>query len=138
MRVLFDTKLKLPSETASRTSPTILRLCRRNEHRFGGTISSPARKTHLAFWVDDLQALITWLCRLSTSMKAAVFDVQINPANPAFSYEKLQRAKDRGFRSTRISSDLRMIVHQASEDVCAYYVGQVVRVNQTCMPQRRH
>ena len=58
-----------------------------------------------------------------TRAKAAVFDFQINPANPGFSYEKLQRAKDRGFRSARISSDLRIIVHQAGEDVCAYYVG---------------
>lgn len=58
-----------------------------------------------------------------TRAKAAVFDFQINPANPGFSYEKLHRAKTPGFRSARISSDLRLIVHQDGEDVCACYVG---------------
>jgi hypothetical protein len=30
-----------------------------------------------------------------TRAKAAVFDFQLNPAAPGFSYEKLQHAKDR-------------------------------------------
>jgi mRNA-degrading endonuclease RelE of RelBE toxin-antitoxin system len=58
-----------------------------------------------------------------TRAKAAVFDFQVNPANPGFSYEKLHRAKTAGFRSARISADLRLIVHQDGEDVCACFVG---------------
>jgi mRNA-degrading endonuclease RelE of RelBE toxin-antitoxin system len=58
-----------------------------------------------------------------TRAKAAVFDFQLNPASPGFSYEKLHRAKDPNFRSARISSDLRLIVHQQGENVCACYVG---------------
>ena len=58
-----------------------------------------------------------------TRAKAAVFDFQLNPAAPGFSYEKLQRAKDQNFRSARVSSDLRFIVHHAGENVCACYVG---------------
>jgi hypothetical protein len=58
-----------------------------------------------------------------TRAKAAAYDFQVNPAKPGFSYEKLQRALDRNFRSARISSDLRFIIHQDGEDVCACYVG---------------
>lgn len=58
-----------------------------------------------------------------TRAKAAVFDFQINPASPGFSYEKLHRAKTAGFRSARISADLRLIVHQDGDDSCACYVG---------------
>ena len=59
-----------------------------------------------------------------TRAKAAVFDFQLNPASPGFSYERLQRAKDPNFRSARVSSDLRFIVHQMGENICACYVGQ--------------
>jgi len=58
-----------------------------------------------------------------TRAKAAVFDFQLNPASPGFSYERLQRAKDPNFRSARVSSDLRFIVHQIGENTCACYVG---------------
>jgi hypothetical protein len=58
-----------------------------------------------------------------TRAKAAVFDFQLNPASPGFSYERLQRAKDPNFRSARVSSDLRFIVHQMGENICACYVG---------------
>ena len=55
--------------------------------------------------------------------KTAVFDFQLNPASPGFSYEKLHRAKDLNFRSARVSSDLRFIVHQLGENICLCFVG---------------
>lgn len=57
------------------------------------------------------------------SAKADLIDFQMNPAAPGFSYEKLQRAKDKNMRAARISGDLRLIVHQLGQHVCACYVG---------------
>jgi mRNA-degrading endonuclease RelE of RelBE toxin-antitoxin system len=44
------------------------------------------------------------------AVKTAVFDLQINPDNPGFSYHKLDRAKDQNFASVRVSRDIRLIL----------------------------
>lgn len=73
---------------------------------------------------DSFQRSLTRLTAdEQTLAKAAVFDFQLNPAAPGFSYEKLHRAKDRNFRSARLNADLRFIVHQQGENVCVCYVG---------------
>ncbi len=51
--------------------------------------------------------------------KTSAFDLQINPANPGMKFHRLDKVKDRNFWSVRVSSDLRMIVHQTAFYCCA-------------------
>jgi len=37
------------------------------------------------------------------AVKTTAFDLQINPANPSFSFHKLDKAKDKNFWSVRVS-----------------------------------
>jgi mRNA-degrading endonuclease RelE of RelBE toxin-antitoxin system len=56
------------------------------------------------------------------AVKTTAFDLQLNPANPGFSFHKLDKAKDKNFWSVRVSSDLRLIVHRTSESLLLCYV----------------
>jgi mRNA-degrading endonuclease RelE of RelBE toxin-antitoxin system len=47
------------------------------------------------------------------AVKTTVFDLQVNPASPGLSFHKLDHIQDPNFASVRVSSDLRLIVHQA-------------------------
>ena len=47
--------------------------------------------------------------------KTTAFDLQLNPAQPGLQCHKLDRAQDPNFWSVRVSRDVRMIVHRASE-----------------------
>jgi mRNA-degrading endonuclease RelE of RelBE toxin-antitoxin system len=66
------------------------------------------------------------LARLSgeeqKAVKTAAFDLQINPANPGFSFHKLDKAKDKNFWSVRVNSDIRLIVHRTSDSLLLCYV----------------
>ncbi len=55
--------------------------------------------------------------------KATAFDLQVNPANPSFSFHRLDRAKDKNFWSVRANLDIRLIVHRAEESFLLCYVG---------------
>jgi superfamily I DNA/RNA helicase/mRNA-degrading endonuclease RelE of RelBE toxin-antitoxin system len=55
-------------------------------------------------------------------VKQAAFDFQMNPKNPGFSFEDLQRAKDKNMWSFRASSDLRIIVHRTPATFILCYV----------------
>src|SRR5215207_6794589 len=46
------------------------------------------------------------------AVKTTAFDLQLNPANPGFSFHKLDRAKDKNFWSVRVNADVRLIVHK--------------------------
>lgn len=46
-------------------------------------------------------------------VKTTAFDLQLNPASPGMSFHKLDRARDKNFRSVRVGSDLRLIVHRS-------------------------
>jgi mRNA-degrading endonuclease RelE of RelBE toxin-antitoxin system len=48
------------------------------------------------------------------AVKTTAFDLQLNPANPRMSFHKIDNARDKNFWSVRVSSDLRIIVHKAS------------------------
>ena len=67
------------------------------------------------------------LARLSNQeqkvVKTTVFDLQVNPASPGMSFHKLDHAQDPNFASVRVSSDLRLIVHQAPGNLLICYVG---------------
>lgn len=56
------------------------------------------------------------------AVKITAFDLQQNPANPAFSFHKLDHAKDKHFWSVRVSTDLRLIVHKTDSSLLLCYV----------------
>ncbi|MEQ1795096.1 MAG: 3'-5' exonuclease [Nitrospira sp.] len=56
------------------------------------------------------------------TVKTTAFDLQLNPANPGFSFHKLDKAKDKNFWSVRVSSDIRLIVHRTSGSLLLCYV----------------
>jgi superfamily I DNA/RNA helicase/mRNA-degrading endonuclease RelE of RelBE toxin-antitoxin system len=66
------------------------------------------------------------LARLSgdeqKAVKTTAFDLQLDPANPAMSFHKLAKAKDKRFWSVRVSSDLRLIVHRTARSLLLCYV----------------
>src|ERR1700730_5575181 len=57
------------------------------------------------------------------AVKTTAFDLQLNPANPGMSFHKLAKAKDKNFWSVRVSSDIRLIVHKASDSLLLCYVA---------------
>ncbi|OWY40965.1 DNA helicase [Xenophilus sp. AP218F] len=56
------------------------------------------------------------------AVKTTAFDLQLNPANPGFSFHKLDHAKDKNFWSVRVSSDIRLIVHRTESSLLLCYV----------------
>ncbi|MDR0701024.1 MAG: UvrD-helicase domain-containing protein, partial [Azoarcus sp.] len=52
----------------------------------------------------------------------AAFDLQLNPANPGFSFHRLDRARDKYFWSVRVGRDIRLIVHRTNESLLLCYV----------------
>lgn len=56
-------------------------------------------------------------------VKTTVFDLQVNPSTHGMSFHKLDCARDPNFASVRVSSDIRLIVHQAPGSLLACYVG---------------
>ncbi len=66
------------------------------------------------------------LARLATEeqklIKTTSFDLQVNPANPGHSFHKIDSARDKGFWSVRVSSDIRIIVHKTNESLMLCYV----------------
>jgi mRNA-degrading endonuclease RelE of RelBE toxin-antitoxin system len=57
------------------------------------------------------------------AVKTTVFDLQMNPAHPGFSFHKLDKVKDKNFWSVRVGSDIRIIVHRISESLLLCFVG---------------
>ncbi len=57
------------------------------------------------------------------AVKTTVFDLQVNPGSPGMSFHKLDRAQDPNFASVRVSSDIRLIVHQRPGNLLVCYVG---------------
>lgn len=56
------------------------------------------------------------------AVKTTAFDLQLNPANPGFSFHKLDKTKDKNFWSVRVSSDIRLIVHRTPGSLLLCYV----------------
>ncbi|MEZ4731616.1 MAG: UvrD-helicase domain-containing protein [Caldilineaceae bacterium] len=55
-------------------------------------------------------------------VKTTAFDLQINPAHPALSFHKLDRARDKNFWSVRVSRDIRLIIHRTNDSLLLCYV----------------
>ncbi len=56
------------------------------------------------------------------AVKTTAFDLQLYPANPGFSFHKLDKAKDKNFWSVRVNSDIRLIVHRTPGSLLLCYV----------------
>ena len=56
------------------------------------------------------------------AVKMTAFDLQMNPANPGFSYHKLDKARDKSFASVRVNADIRLIVHRTPGSLLLCYV----------------
>lgn len=56
------------------------------------------------------------------AVKTTAFDLQINPANPSFSFHRLDAVKDKNFWSVRVGSDIRLIVHKTAASLLLCYV----------------
>lgn len=55
--------------------------------------------------------------------KTTAFDLQVNSATPGLQFHKVDKAKDKGFWSVRVNSDLRLIVHRSDDNILLCYVG---------------
>lgn len=56
------------------------------------------------------------------AVKTTAFDLQMNPANPGFSFHKLDKARDKNFWSVRVNKDIRLIVHKNENSLLLCYV----------------
>ena len=56
------------------------------------------------------------------AVKTTAFDLQFNPANPGFSFHKLDKAKDKNFWSVRVNNDIRLIAHRTPGSLLLCYV----------------
>ena len=55
------------------------------------------------------------------AVKNTAFDLQMNPANPSFSFHKLDKARDKRFWSVRANLDLRLIVHKSEAKFVSHH-----------------
>lgn len=66
------------------------------------------------------------LARLSgdeqKAVKTTAFDLEMDPAHPAFPFHKLAKSRDKNFWSVRVSSDVRLIVHRTASSLLVCYV----------------
>ena len=67
------------------------------------------------------------LARLSgqeqKAVKTTAFDLQLDPAGPGLRFHRLEKARDPGFWSVRVSRDVRLIVHKSAASLLLAYVG---------------
>jgi mRNA-degrading endonuclease RelE of RelBE toxin-antitoxin system len=56
------------------------------------------------------------------AVKTTVFDLQVKPEAPGLSFHKLDRVRDKGFWSVRVSDDIRVIVHRSEASLLVCYV----------------
>lgn len=56
------------------------------------------------------------------AVKTTAFDLQMDPAGKGKSFHKLDKAKDKNFWSTRVSRDIRIIVHKTPDSLLLCYV----------------
>jgi len=57
------------------------------------------------------------------AVKTAAFDLQMNSANPGLSMHRVDRARDKGFWTARVNSDIRLVLHKQGGDTLLAWVG---------------
>ena len=55
--------------------------------------------------------------------KTAAFDLQMTPDNPGLSLHRVDRARDKGFWTARVNSDIRLVLHKRGGDTLLAWVG---------------
>jgi len=55
------------------------------------------------------------------AVKTTAFDLQVDPARPGMRFHRIDRAKDKGFWSVRVSGDIRLIVHRTASVLMLCY-----------------
>ncbi len=58
------------------------------------------------------------------AVKQAVFDFQINPKKPSFSFHRIDGARDKDFWTARVNDDIRMVIHHRGDDMVFCYVDR--------------
>lgn len=72
---------------------------------------------------DSFQSALSRLsAREQKAVKETVFDLQMNPAAPGLQFHRIDKSKDPNFRSMRVSSDIRLIVHKTKDSFLICYV----------------
>ena len=56
------------------------------------------------------------------AVKTAAFDLQLDPSRTGASFHRLDKARDKGFWSVRVSQALRLIVHRSADSLLLCYV----------------
>lgn len=54
--------------------------------------------------------------------KTTAFDLQVDPSHPALKFHRIEKSKDSGFWSVRVSGDIRIVVHKTKSDFLLCYV----------------
>ncbi len=57
------------------------------------------------------------------AVKTAAFDLQMSPDNPGLSLHRVDRARDKGFWTARVNSDIRLVLHKRGGDTLLAWVG---------------
>lgn len=57
------------------------------------------------------------------AVKTTVFDLQVDPANPGIQLHRIERVKDKGFWSARVSRNIRLILYRSNFSMLVCYVG---------------
>ncbi|MGD9933413.1 MAG: UvrD-helicase domain-containing protein [Dehalococcoidia bacterium] len=57
------------------------------------------------------------------AVKTTAFDLQLNPANAAMNFHRLNKSRDKNFWSVRVSQDIRLIVHKTDQSLLLCYVN---------------
>lgn len=55
--------------------------------------------------------------------KTTAFELQMNPAHPSMSFERVENSKDKNFWSVRVNRDVRLIVHKHGRSFLLCYVA---------------
>jgi hypothetical protein len=57
------------------------------------------------------------------AVKTTAFDLQMTPDNPGLSMHRVDRARDKGFWTARVNSDIRLVLHKRGGDTLLAWVG---------------
>ena len=90
-------------------------------------LSEPAcqRISSVEFRIADMftDSLARLTAEEQKALKTTAFDLQINAAQPAMRFHRVDHAKDSNFWSVRVNKDVRLIVHRSGESLLLCYVN---------------
>src|SRR6056297_2260250 len=75
----------------------------------------------MTFRIADSLARLT--AQEQKAVKTAAFDLQMTPDNPGLQMHRVDRARDKGFWTARVNSDIRLVLHKRGGDTLLAWVG---------------